>query len=316
MRQSSESPAAGRYPKGSFMGVKLKVAGWLALGAVAGALTTLQLEATARNSVAQLPLEELQQLAAVFGMVKTDYVEPVDEKKLIGDAIGGMVAGLDPHSQYFDKKTFKEFREQHHRPLRRHRHRDRHGRRPGEGHQPDRRLARLPRRPQERRPDHPHRRAAGQGPHHRPGRQAHARRAADPRRPHRLPQVREPHLPGHHHARGDPRAERARQDRRARLRLAARGAVPGPHRRGLRAQARRAVQAGAQHEGPGARPAQRSGRPARGRGRDLGRLPARRCGGRHHQRPDPRFEADLQGLARVLRAARQFRSAEAPARGR
>src|SRR6188508_1102577 len=93
------------------MGVKLKVAGWLALGAVAGALTTLQLEATARNSVAQLPIEELQQLAAVFGMVKTDYVEPVDEKKLIGDAIGGMVAGLDPHSQYFDKKTFKEFRE-------------------------------------------------------------------------------------------------------------------------------------------------------------------------------------------------------------
>ncbi len=94
------------------MGVKLKVAGWLALGAVAGALTTLQLEATARNSVSQLPIEELQQLAAVFGMVKSDYVEPVDEKKLIGDAIGGMVAGLDPHSQYFDKKTFKEFREQ------------------------------------------------------------------------------------------------------------------------------------------------------------------------------------------------------------
>jgi carboxyl-terminal processing protease len=94
------------------MGVKLKVAGWLALGAVAGALTTLQLEATARNSVAQLPIEELQQLAAVFGMVKSDYVEPVDEKKLIGDAIGGMVAGLDPHSQYFDKKSFKEFREQ------------------------------------------------------------------------------------------------------------------------------------------------------------------------------------------------------------
>ena len=94
------------------MGMKLKVAGWLVLGAVAGALTTLQFEATARNSMAQLPIEELQQLAAVFGMVKSDYVEPVDEKKLIGDAIGGMVAGLDPHSQYFDKKSFKEFREQ------------------------------------------------------------------------------------------------------------------------------------------------------------------------------------------------------------
>ena len=93
------------------MGAKLKVAGWIALGTVAGALATMQLQAIARNSVSQLPLEELQQLAAVFGMVKTDYVEPVDEKKLITDAIGGMVAGLDPHSQYFDKKTFKEFRE-------------------------------------------------------------------------------------------------------------------------------------------------------------------------------------------------------------
>jgi carboxyl-terminal processing protease len=93
------------------MGTKLKISGWIALGAVAGALVTMQLQATARNSVSSLPLDELQQLAAVFGMVKSDYVEPVDEKKLITDAIGGMVAGLDPHSQYFDKKSWKEFRE-------------------------------------------------------------------------------------------------------------------------------------------------------------------------------------------------------------
>jgi len=93
------------------MGAKLRVAGLLAVGAMAGALTTMQLQANARNSLAPLPLEELQQLAAVFGMVKSDYVETVDEKKLISDAIGGMVAGLDPHSQYFDKKSFKEFRE-------------------------------------------------------------------------------------------------------------------------------------------------------------------------------------------------------------
>jgi carboxyl-terminal processing protease len=93
------------------MGQKLKIAGWVAIGAVAGALTTVQLQATARGALAPLPLEELQQLAAVFGMVKTDYVEPVDDKKLISDAISGMVASLDPHSQYFDKKTYKEFRE-------------------------------------------------------------------------------------------------------------------------------------------------------------------------------------------------------------
>src|SRR3954464_3647565 len=94
------------------MSHKLKIAGWISVGAVAGALTTVSLQTVARGSLAPLPLEELQQLAAVFGMVKSDYVEPVDEKKLISDAIGGMVAGLDPHSQYFDKKSFKEFREQ------------------------------------------------------------------------------------------------------------------------------------------------------------------------------------------------------------
>jgi carboxyl-terminal processing protease len=93
------------------MGAKLKVAGLVAIGAVAGALTTMQLQAVARNATSPLPLEELQQLAAVFGIVKSDYVEPVDEKKLLTDAISGMVAGLDPHSQYFDKKSFKEFRE-------------------------------------------------------------------------------------------------------------------------------------------------------------------------------------------------------------
>ncbi|MGE0497251.1 MAG: S41 family peptidase [Ramlibacter sp.] len=93
------------------MSHKLKIAGWITVGALAGALTTVSLQTVARGSLAPLPLEELQQLAAVFGMVKSDYVEPVDEKKLISDAISGMVSSLDPHSQYFDKKSFKEFRE-------------------------------------------------------------------------------------------------------------------------------------------------------------------------------------------------------------
>ncbi len=93
------------------MSQKLKIAGWISVGALAGALTTVSLQTVARGTLAPLPLEELQQLASVFGMVKTDYVEPVDEKKLITDAISGMVASLDPHSQYFDKKSFKEFRE-------------------------------------------------------------------------------------------------------------------------------------------------------------------------------------------------------------
>jgi carboxyl-terminal processing protease len=90
---------------------QLKIIGWVGVGALAGALTTVSLQTVARGNMAPLPLEELQQLAAVFSMVKSDYVEPVDEKKLITEAISGMVSSLDPHSQYFDKKSFKEFSE-------------------------------------------------------------------------------------------------------------------------------------------------------------------------------------------------------------
>jgi len=93
------------------MGQKLKIVGWVGVGALAGALTTVSLQTVARGNMTPLPLEELQQLAAVFSMVKSDYVEPVDEKKLITEAISGMVSSLDPHSQYFDKKSFKEFSE-------------------------------------------------------------------------------------------------------------------------------------------------------------------------------------------------------------
>ena len=93
------------------MGNKLKIAGWISVGALTGVLTTVSLQTVARGALSPMPLEELQQLASVFGLIKSDYVEAVDEKKLISDAISGMVSSLDPHSQYFDKKSYKEFRE-------------------------------------------------------------------------------------------------------------------------------------------------------------------------------------------------------------
>ena len=60
------------------MGQKLKIAGWVAIGALSGALTTVSLQTTARANLSPLPLEELQQFAAVFSMVKSDYGEPVE----------------------------------------------------------------------------------------------------------------------------------------------------------------------------------------------------------------------------------------------
>lgn len=71
-----------------------------------------QLNAMAQKSASSpLPIAELRQLAEVFGLIKSDYVEPVDDKKLLTEAISGMVSSLDPHSAYLDKKSFKELRE-------------------------------------------------------------------------------------------------------------------------------------------------------------------------------------------------------------
>jgi carboxyl-terminal processing protease len=48
----------------------------------------------------------------VYALIKSDYVEKVDDKKLLSDAIAGMVNSLDPHSVYLDQKDFAEMREE------------------------------------------------------------------------------------------------------------------------------------------------------------------------------------------------------------
>eukprot|EP01034_Spumella_vulgaris_P028304 gene28304-35144_t len=94
------------------MGKKLKNTGLVGLGVVAGIAVSLQFSAMAqRPADPALPLEELRQLADVFGLIKSDYVEAVEDKKLLTEAISGMVASLDPHSAYLDKKAYAELRE-------------------------------------------------------------------------------------------------------------------------------------------------------------------------------------------------------------
>ena len=45
-----------------------------------------------------LPIEDLRLFAEIFSMIKTDYVEPIDDATLLRDAVRGMLGGLDPHS--------------------------------------------------------------------------------------------------------------------------------------------------------------------------------------------------------------------------
>ena len=84
----------------------------LLLGLIAGTALSLGSGVMAqRDQPANLPTDELRTFTEVFDRIKQNYVEEVDDKTLIENAIRGMVSGLDPHSTYMDEKTFRALQE-------------------------------------------------------------------------------------------------------------------------------------------------------------------------------------------------------------
>jgi len=59
---------------------------------------------------AGLPLNELRNFSDIFARIKSDYVEEVDDKTLLENAIRGMLTGLDPHSTYLNNDEYKELK--------------------------------------------------------------------------------------------------------------------------------------------------------------------------------------------------------------
>ncbi|HZR36553.1 MAG TPA: S41 family peptidase [Nevskia sp.] len=83
----------------------------LAAGAVLGASVTLTHAVLAERQAAAatgLPLDDLRSFVQILDKVKAEYVEPVDDKTLLQNALRGMLSGLDPHSAYLDKSEFKD----------------------------------------------------------------------------------------------------------------------------------------------------------------------------------------------------------------
>ncbi|HEC17280.1 MAG TPA: S41 family peptidase [Sedimenticola sp.] len=78
----------------------LVIGGALPLGGTA--------RAESQEAGSDMPLEDLRAFAEIFGRIKRDYVEPVEDKVLLEYAIRGMLAGLDPHSSYLGPDEFKE----------------------------------------------------------------------------------------------------------------------------------------------------------------------------------------------------------------
>lgn len=60
---------------------------------------------------APLPLEELRTFVEVLDRIKAAYVEPVDDKTLLENAIKGMLSNLDPHSAYLEPEAFADLQE-------------------------------------------------------------------------------------------------------------------------------------------------------------------------------------------------------------
>ncbi|TAN03778.1 MAG: S41 family peptidase [Rhodanobacteraceae bacterium] len=113
-----------RHPH-AFLGCLLALCSSIALAAPPPAqtpapATTIALPAPAVSSAtpaiasgsSDVPsIKEIQAFTRAFEMIKQAYVEPVSNKQLMQSAIRGMLAGLDPHSEFLDKSELKNLTE-------------------------------------------------------------------------------------------------------------------------------------------------------------------------------------------------------------
>src|SRR3954469_2269933 len=92
------------------MANKFQQVGLVVLGAALGIAASLHFSALADRQTSSLilPVYELRLFSEVYGRIKSDYVEPVDDRKLLKEAINGMVTGLDPHSAFLDQEAYRD----------------------------------------------------------------------------------------------------------------------------------------------------------------------------------------------------------------
>ena len=82
---------------------------WLLAGGAIGVFLAVGQGVLAeRHGEGTLPLEDLRTFTEVFARIKNDYVEPVEDKALLENAIRGMLTGLDPHSSYLIPDDYQE----------------------------------------------------------------------------------------------------------------------------------------------------------------------------------------------------------------
>ncbi|MCL4527368.1 MAG: peptidase S41, partial [Gammaproteobacteria bacterium] len=85
-------PRSPKPRSGTLLGVSV--------GLVLGVSASFAVTVHAAKDQNSIPLEQIQTFSQVFGIVKSHYVDPTSDKKLMDGAINGMVSALDPHSAY------------------------------------------------------------------------------------------------------------------------------------------------------------------------------------------------------------------------
>ena len=85
----------------------------LTLNVMAEEDITLTIEKEADTVILEprLPLNELRVFAEAFNRISSAYVEEIDDKTLLENAIKGMLSQMDPHSSYLDKDSFNDLQE-------------------------------------------------------------------------------------------------------------------------------------------------------------------------------------------------------------
>ena len=78
------------------------------MGLIAGLILSIGLDVSADKPSSGLPIEDLRKFASVFGTIKANYVDRVEDSDLIKGAVSGMLSGLDPHSSYLDPEAFRD----------------------------------------------------------------------------------------------------------------------------------------------------------------------------------------------------------------
>ncbi|MDO5356518.1 MAG: S41 family peptidase [Conchiformibius sp.] len=91
----------------------LKKIALYAAGAVSGIALSVSVQSLAAEKEKKdgLPVQSLRTMAEVYGQIKANYVTAESDDKLLENAVKGMVSGLDPHSEYLNKKGYSELRE-------------------------------------------------------------------------------------------------------------------------------------------------------------------------------------------------------------